>query len=424
MLEQDRVEKNNKIKQTLIETRQRRATQRCFVYQLKIDTSKLTKKELLQLKQLFIECKWLYNYLLNDDVDIFKFDSKNRKIYSLDKDKNRIERTLTIPAKMIQDTRNILKQNIKSLSNKKKKGKNKIGKLKFISSYNSIDLSQYGITHKITGKNRIKIEGIKKHLKVFGLEQIKSNVEFANAKLVQKASGFYVYLTCFENLTINRINKPVKEVGLDFGIKTSITTSDNEKFDVSIEEHERLKGLQKKLARQKKGSNNRYRTLRKLNVEYEKLINRKKDKANKLIYYLCTNYSIIYMQDEMIGKWHKGLFGKQVQHSCLGTIKSKLKEQNNVFVIDKSFPSTKLCYNCGTLHKEISLNDREFICPTCGFSEDRDVKAAKTLLFVGQCKNTYTPTEHRSTNVEKMSDFLSSMEGKKHFSMKHGSPLL
>lgn len=415
MNEIDRIEKNNRIRQTLIETRQRRVNQRCLVYELKINTSKLPKRDLQKLKMFFIECKWLYNYLLN--LDTKEWGTVKRDIYSFDKNKNKVERALTIPAKMIQDVRNILKQNLKSLSNKKKKGKHRVGKLKFKSEYNSIELSQYGITHKIVG-NKIKVEGLKKYLTIFGMEQIKPEYEIANAKLVQKPSGYYIKLTCFENLKYNRINKPIKEVGLDFGIKTHITTSDNEKFDITIEESERLKGLQRKLARQIKGSNNRYKTVQKIRREYEKQSNRKKDKCNKLVNYLCTNYSTVYMQDEMIAGWHKGLFGKQVQHSCLGLLKAKLKGQNNVKLIDKSYPTTKLCYNCGTLHKNITLSDREFICPSCGFQEERDLKAAKTILFIGQCKNTYVPMECRNTPVERMSDFLNAYANKKQSSMK------
>lgn len=396
--------KNERIKQSIIETRQRRTMQRCFVFEFKIDTAKLNKSEFEQLKFSFVQGKWLYNYLLSLK-DINSFDIKNREIYSFDKDGNKIKRILTIPSKFIQGTYKVLMQNIVALSRAKKKNK-KIGKLKFKSEYNCIELNQYGITHLIKN-GKFKITGFKKHFKVFGLAQLKKEYEFANAKLIQKPTGYYIKLTCFENLTQNRINKPTQEVGLDFGIKTHITTSDGEKFNISIEESERIKGLQKKLARQTKGSNNRKRTIHKLQVEYEKLNNRKKDKANKLIHYLCTKYSTIYMQDELVKLWHKGLFGKQVQHSCLGLIKAKLKMQNNVKVIPSSFPSTKVCYKCGTIHSIITLKDREFICPTCGFKEDRDIKAAKTILFVGQANNTYIPTEHRNTDMERMLDLNS-----------------
>lgn len=394
--------KNEKIKQKILETKQRRLTQRCYCFEFKINTGKLTKREFEQLKFTFVQCRWLYNYLLNLD-DINKFDTKTRVIHSLDKDGNKISRTLTLPAKMIQSVYQILKQNIISLSRSKKKG-NRVGRLKFKSEYNTIDLNQYGVTHRVYSIDKIKIVGFKKHFKVFGLKQLTRDYEFANAKLIQKPTGFYIRLTCFENLTQDRINKPIQEVGLDFGIKTHITTSDGEKFNITIEESERLKGLQRKLARQVKGSNNRKRTLQKIKVEYEKLANKKKDLVNKLIHYLCTKYSTIYMQDELIKLWHKGLFGKQVQHSALGLIKAKLKKQNNVKVVSSSFPSTKLCYKCGTIHSKITLADREFICPTCGFKEDRDIKAAKTILFVGQSNNTYIPTEHRNTDTERMSD--------------------
>lgn len=411
--------KNEQIKKTLLETRLRRATQRCLVYEFKINTKKLTKKEFEQLKFYFVQCRWLYNYLLSlENID--DFDTKTRVIYSLDKDKSKIERELTIPAKVIQTVYKGIKQSIKGLSTIKKKGR-KVGKLKFKSEYNSIELNQYGFTHELRGKG-FKINGFKKIFQVHGLKQLENkNYEYANAKLVQKPSGYYIKLTCFENLTNKRINKPIKEVGLDFGIKTHITTSDNEKFNITIGESERLKGLQRKFARQVKGSNNRNKTLIKIKREYELLLNKKKDKANKLVNYLCANYSTVYMQDEMISGWHKGLFGEQVQHSCLGLLKSKLQAQNNVVVIDKSYPTTKMCYNCGTIHKDITLNDREFICPTCGYKEERDLKASKTVLFIGQCKNTYTPTEHRSTNVEKVSDFVNSYEQAKQSSMKHGS---
>ena len=396
--------KNERIKQSIIKTRQRRTMQRCFVFEFKIDTAKLNKSEFEKLKFSFVQCKWLYNYLLSLK-DISSFDIKNREIYSLDKNGNKIKRTLTIPSKFIQGTYKVLMQNIIALSRVKKKNR-KIGKLKFKSEYNCIELNQYGITHLIKN-GKFKITGSKKHFKVFGLEQLKKEYEFANAKLIQKPTGYYIKLTCFENLTQNRINKPTQEVGLDFGIKTHITTSDGEKFNISIEESERIKGLQKKLARQIKGSNNRKRTIHKLQIEYEKLNNRKKDRANKLIHYLCTKYSTIYMQDEMVRLWHKGLFGKQVQHSCLGLIKAKLKMQNNVKVIQSSFPSTKVCYKCGTIHSTITLKDRDFTCPSCGFKEDRDIKAAKTILFVGQVNNTYIPMEHRNTDMERVLDLNS-----------------
>ncbi len=132
-------------------------------------------------------------------------------------------------------------------------------------------------------------------------------------------------MTCYINKeNFKEQEKNGKEIGLDFGIKTSITTSEGEKLDVSVEESDRLKKLQKEMSRRVKGSNNRRKTVRLIQREYQKLSNQKEDKANKIVSKLKA-YDRIAMQDEQISGWHKGLFGKQVQHSCLGLVKAKLK---------------------------------------------------------------------------------------------------
>ena len=110
-----------------------------------------------------------------------------------------------------------------------------------------------------------------------------------------------------------------------------------------------------------------------------------------------------YMQDEMIKQWHSGLFGKQVQHSALGAIKSRLKNLQSVRTISRSFPTTKMCYNCGLVHKSVPLSVRTFKCE-CGLEEDRDIKAAKTVLKVGRLKfssgePSRTPPEIEATTL-------------------------
>ena len=115
-----------------------------------------------------------------------------------------------------------------------------------------------------------------------------------------------------------------KEIGLDFGIKSNITTSEGEKIDVAVEESDRLKRLQREMFRRVKGSNNRLRTVNQIQREYLKLSNKKKDKANKIVSKLKA-YDCVVMQDEQIASWHKGWFGKQVQHSYLGLVKAKIR---------------------------------------------------------------------------------------------------
>ena len=101
-------------------------------------------------------------------------------------------------------------------------------------------------------------------------------------------------MTCFinkENFKEQKTNG--KEIGLDFGIKTNITTSEGEKLDVTVKESDRLKRLQKQMSRRVKGSNNRYKTVKLIQREYQKLSNRKQDKANKLIHKLKAYETIV-----------------------------------------------------------------------------------------------------------------------------------
>ena len=108
--------------------------------------------------------------------------------------------------------------------------------------------------------------------------------ELANANLVKKADGYYLKVTCFINKeNFKEIQTNGKEIGLDLGIKTSITTSEGEKIDVSVGESDRLKKLQREMFRRVKGSNNRYKTINRIQREYLKLSNKKKDKANKIV---------------------------------------------------------------------------------------------------------------------------------------------
>lgn len=385
--------KNQRIKESLARTREKRKTQKCKVFELKLDVSHFNSKTKETLKMMFVEAKWLYNYYLSQE-DIFKIDTKIKNIIRKNKEGFDVKTELKyLPSKFRSSVLKDIQNSVKALSTVKKKG-GKIGRIKFKSSYNSIDLDQYNNTHRIIFKNKIKIQGIKQCLRINGLKQIKDDYDIANAKLVKKASGYYIKLTCFEYIKPSVFSNTVKkDIGLDFGIKDSIITSDGIKFKVFIEESERLKRLQIKFAKTKKGSNNRYKLKLKIQKEYERITNRRDDAGNKIVNFLLTNYSTVYFQDEMIKAWHSGRFGRTVQNSCLGRVKSKLKASPNTIMIERSFPSTKLCLNCGALNT-LTLADRIYKC-SCGYEEDRDIKSAKTILHVGRCKTNNVPMGYR-----------------------------
>ena len=147
-----------------------------------------------------------------------------------------------------------------------------------------------------------------------------------------------------------------------------------------MREQERIKRLQRKLAKQTKGSRRWWRTVRLLRIEYQKLTNRKDDLANKIIAAFTEN-TITVIQDEMLQHWQKGWFGKQVQHSALGRVKAGLKDRDDVAVLCRSLPTTRLCTNCGKLN-DVPLDKRTCGCD-CGIpDEDRDTHSAQSMVWL------------------------------------------
>lgn len=266
--------------------------------------------------------------------------------------------------------------NCKSLKSKKATG-DKIGKLKFKSYTNIIPLKQYKNTYNINfDKNTIKIQCIKQEFKVRGLKQIPSNAEICNAELIRKASGYYIHVVTF----IPKENKQTngRQIGLDFGIKSNITLSNGEKYNIKIPESKGVKLASRKMNHKQKGSKNRQKAQQKLRVAYEKDTNKRLDKAKKLIAYL-DSYDLIAYQDENIKGWHKD-FGESVQHSAMGFIKAALKTKANSIMVDRYFPSTQICPICGKLTPH-TLSKRDYNCSYCGYHHnDRDIKAAQMNL--------------------------------------------
>ena len=390
-------EKKRKIRETLRLTREKRKSQVVKVYTLKIDESHLNILQKRWIHKIFLEAKWFYNYVIERD-DLFSLDLKIKNVLVKNRDGNDEWRKLEyLSSQMKQGLHSRIIDSIKGLSVLKKKGF-KVGRLKHVRNIDSIPLPQFKNTWNIQNE-RIRIQGLKKTLPVSGLDQIPENAEFANAILFKKASGYYLHVTTY--LPKQERIKTGKDVGLDFGIKDNIVTSDGEKFNVKIPESEKLKRLQRHLSRKAKGSKQREKVKAKIKKEYERISNQKKDKVNKIVSHLVKTYDTIYIQDEMIKRWHQGLFGKQVQNSALGAIKARLKSLESVRVISRSFPTTKMCYRCGVINP-ISLSERTYRCDFCGLEEDRDIKAAKTVLTVGRLKfpcteRTCTPPEKTTT---------------------------
>ena len=399
------VEKNKQIKKTLAETKERRKSQKCFVFSTKIDYSKLNKLQKEQLQMLFIEGKWIYNDILNfmnNGGKPSEYDTKKKSVLVKQKDGEFVEKPLRyLKSSYCDSLVSKVKDSLNSLKELKKKG-HKVGKLKFKSECSQLNLKQFKVTHRIKSLKKVSIQGIKGDFRVHGLEQFADNpyAEIANAKLLKKPDGYYIYWTVYifkNKLPVLEKNEQV--IGIDFGCGTSFTFSDGRKIDFKLKEPECVKKIQKSLARKRKYEtskkhSNRYKSdKRKLEKKYQKLANKKNDTSNKLCHSLAS-YKNVVIQDENLRGWHNGGHGKAVQHSILGRVKKKLKTMDNVHVLSRFAPTTKLCFHCGELHNEIKLRDRVFKCD-CGVCCDRDIHAAQCMVWM--YKNDFQiPTGHRN----------------------------
>jgi len=400
--------KNERIRQTLIETQKRRQNQILKVYEVKVDCHHISKEDFKKLNHLFVETKWIQNDVIASN-DIFKYDYKqHRKIINFDKDKNEVERNITVQTGVHQAIVKQIQQDIYNLSKSKKKGR-KVGRLKFRRNCSNIPLKTGML--KIKSSKQISIPSFRK-LNVYGLEQFINfpEYEIANANIVKKASGIYIKISVLIPKQSMQRKSTGKTVGLDFGIKDNITTSEGEKFNCSVQESDCLKFLQRKLSKKQKGSKRYYKCLNQLQKEYEHLTNKRNDDSNKLISYLKKEYDIIYYQDEQIAKWRKFNrgFAKNIQHSYLGRVKAKLRElskNERAFEISKWTPSTKYCPQCGSLNDGIQLSDRVFKCD-CGYQFDRDVHAAKNVKLFGSTKRAECLEQ---TSVDKLASIALSM---------------
>ncbi|MBP7820117.1 MAG: transposase [Candidatus Methanofastidiosum sp.] len=354
-------------------------------------------KDILKEKKFIEEFKKVREGLKDTEKTenpIFTFSDKTVDIKIKTKEGFEDRKLEFLPAKLRQSIIAGLKTSVYALSQAIKKGI-KIGRLKYIKTLDTLTFTQVNMDFILNEipyteersidkpKYRIKLLGIKQHLYVQGSYQLPNEYELAgNAKLIRSGNDFYIALTICTPKEVQKRNDKV--VGLDYGISTAITTSDGKKYGVKIEESDRLKKLQRKMARQERFSHNWYKTKNKIQKEYRKAVDKKSNFANRIVSTLDKKYGTIIMQDENLVGWQHGRFGKQVGSSALGAIKAKLKNNPKTVFVSRYASTTQVCSNCGhKLLTKLELSDRLFVCPECGYTEDRDINAAKSIKNIG-----------------------------------------
>ena len=180
-------------------------------------------------------------------------------------------------------------------------------------------------------------------------------------------------------------------VGIDAGITSLVTLSTGEK--VTNPRHERrdrdkLAKAQRKLSRKAKGSANREKARRRVAKVHARIADRRRDFLHKLSTRLVRENQTVVIEDLTVRnllKNHK--LARAISDAAWTELRSMLEYKcawygRELVVIDRWFPSSRLCGNCGTVAAKMPLNVREWRCD-CGAVHDRDVNAAKNILAAG-----------------------------------------
>lgn len=131
-------------------------------------------------------------------------------------------------------------------------------------------------------------------------------------------------------------------------------------------------------------SNNYQKQKIKVAKIHEKISNARKNWTHNLSSKLTKEYDIVCVEDinlrNMSGTLH---LGKSTMDNGFGMFREQLAYKTKLVKIDKWYPSSKTCNDCGYVNKDLQLSDRKWICPNCGSVLDRDTNAAKNILAKG-----------------------------------------
>ena len=238
------------------------------------------------------------------------------------------------------------------------------------------------------------------------------NSEFLRTVTVSRTSaGRYHISILTEDLKKYPLTQQFSEstmVGVDVGIKTYAAFSNGEKIDnpkFLKKSLKKLKMLQRRVSRKVKGSKRRKKTVKKLAKQHQLVANQRHDFQNKVSLALIRENQAVAIETLNIKGMQKNhKLAQAVSDSAWNSFVLKLtyKAQwfgKTVLKIGQWEPSSKTCNVCGYKNKELTLKDREWLCPSCNTNHDRDINAAINIKQFA-INNLFTSgTEGRACGV-------------------------
>lgn len=359
------------------------------------------KTQAEQFNKLLGCCRFVYNQCLNRKIESYKNEDKIENLSTLGKF---IHHELLKDDNFIwlreQNTK-VLKQVVKDvLSAYKNFFERHAGYPKFKSKHDNKQSCRFELG-AISKRNNYTTY----HLSLANIRNVKFRCSEKSAKYLQKhhddiRQATLTRLPCGEYylsiLVDGDLTRKVKEtdaaVGIDLGVKDFVTTSDGEVFNnphFKKSQTNKVKRLQRQLSKKSKGSNNRNKARIRLAKLYKKINDRKQYYLHAISNSLIDENQVICMEDlnvkgmaknhnlaESICEMNFGEFRRMLEY------KAQWYSRKIVFV-DRFYPSSKTCHNCGYVNKELKLSDRQWVCPQCGELVERDYNAALNILDEG-----------------------------------------
>ena len=347
-------------------------------------------KHTQELSQLVTTSTYVWNHIVSLYRRYYKLYKKNPSCSQMQKHIAKVAKNNPYWKKMGSQS---LQEICQRVDNSYKMFFKKIGRGRpnFHNPYKSGSFMFKGSVGYVLNGNEITINKLK-HTYKFKLTREYGTVKNVHIKRDNRGYIWLIITTDVQPKLYDRLGNA--SIGLDFGMKHFITTSDGEVIDSPETYKKSLKQLTKlsrNLSHKQNGSNSRKRVKRELAKLHEHIANQRSDFQWKLAHELCRYCSYIAIEDLNLNGMKK-LWGRKISDLSYGEFINKLlyvsqKYGTSVVKIDRFAASSQLCHCCGYKNRDVkNLTIRTWVCPECGSVHDRDTNAAMNILLISQGK--------------------------------------